>query len=311
MQNINHKFSKEIGYTSIKVQELIKNFPDEKFENTTKEQIYKEAKYCHKAQNGIIRISKYVFNNIKNIKKQCLSKQTLEISTIDTGYDYGLAFTRDPSIDSKIWPVNFASETAFSEWGSDSYSQEAAMIMEMPLLHKASLFLYNNIQPNLRFRNEDNIWFPSPILFEGIPQWLSIYTNKKQTITWDKKNNIISMMSPFGGDDYYTITEIFYLFTTLFAGFGGIIKRGKKDKINKTEVHTGNWGCGNMRNNKELIYLAQIYVASVLGIDKIVFHCVDTTLMENAIQKWHSIPNDISISDAIKIFLDFGFKWRE
>jgi len=80
MQNINHKFSKEIGYTSIKVQELIKNFPDEKFENTTKEQIYKEAKYCHKAQNGIIRISKYVFNNIKNIKKQCLSKQTLEIS---------------------------------------------------------------------------------------------------------------------------------------------------------------------------------------------------------------------------------------
>jgi len=48
-----------------------------------------------------------------------------------------------------------------------------------------------------------------------------------------------------------------------------------------------------------------------LGIDKIVFHCVDTTLMENAIQKWHSIPNDISISDAIKIFLDFGFKWRE
>ena len=118
------------------------------------------------------------------------------------------------------------------------------------------------------------------------------------------------MMAPYGGDNEYTAKEIIFLLYTLFAGFGGIIKRGQKDKIPFSEVHTGNWGCGNMRNNKALIYLAQIYVADVLGINKLVFHCTDENLMQNAIEKWMAIPDNLSVAEIVQIFTEYKFTWR-
>jgi hypothetical protein len=203
------------------------------------------------------------------------------------------------SSDTKIWQMNFASEKAFTEWGSEARSQEAAMIMEMPLLHKASLFLKTDNETEL-----------SPILFEGVPQWVSICNGEKQNITWDKTNNVISMMAPYGGDGLYKEKEIIFLLLTLFAGFGGIKRRGIKDKVPLTEIHTGNWGCGNFRNNKELIYLSQIYAADVLGIDTIVFHLTDNQLMEKAIEKWKEIPDNLFFDEVVRLFTDFGFKWR-
>ena len=304
MKNIALKFAKETSFTSVKVQQLMdqEQFPDEEFENQTKKEIYEESKSFHKAQHGLVRISKYVFPDATDKKRKCLSKHNLQLEFCENGYDYGMTdkiSQNGPlSPSEKIWHVNFASEKAFTEWGSESRSQEAAMVMEMPLLHKASLFL------------QDNKTMLTPILFEGVPQWLSICNGQKDIITWDKKNNVISMMAPYGGDNEYTAKEIIFLLYTLFAGFGGIIKRGQKDKIPFSEVHTGNWGCGNMRNNKELIYLAQIYIADVLGIDKLVFHCTDEKLMQNAIEKWKRIPDGLSFSEIVQIFTEFKFTWR-
>ena len=185
------------------------------------------------------------------------------------------------------------------------------MIIEMPLLRKASIFLEQNIQPTLRYKSQNQIWLPSPILFEGVPQWVSLYSGKIKNITWDKTNNIISMMAPYGGQGLYSEKQILNLFLTLFSAFCGAIKRGKKDKTKKTEIHTGNWGCGNMRNNKELIYLSQIYVASILGIDKIVFHCIDQKLLNNAIEKWKTIPNNLSLIEAVELFIKYRYTWRD
>ena len=306
MKNLALKFSKETSFTSVKVQQLMNQelFPDEEFENQKKKEIYEEAKSFHKAQHGLIRISKYEFSDSANLKRKCLSKNNLQLDFFEHGYYYGMLDENkqndDPTLHSttKIWHVNYSSERAFSEWGSESRSQEAAMVLEMPLLHKASLSL------------QDNKTILTPILFEGAPQWLLIHNGEKDFITWDKKNNVISMMAPYGGDGTYTEKEITFLLTTLFAGFGGIMKRGQKDKATLTEVHTGNWGCGNMRNNKELIYLAQIYVADVLGIDKLIFHCTDEKLMQKAIEKWEAIPNNLSFKEIVQIFPDFNFKWR-
>lgn len=305
MNNLALKLSKEMVFTSVRVQQLMdeKLFPDEEFENQKKKEIYEEARYFHKAQHGLIRISKYIFPESADTKRKCLAKHGVKLSFCKHGYDYGMAEldgqTAKQSSDTKIWHVNFASEKAFTEWGSESRSQEAAMVMEMPLLHKASLFLKTDNKTEL-----------SPILFEGVPQWVSICNGKKQNITWDKTNNVISMMAPYGGDGLYKEKEIIFLLLTLFAGFGGIKRRGIKDKVPLTEIHTGNWGCGNFRNNKELIYLAQIYVADITGIDSLVFHLTDNQLMNNAIEKWKSISDNISFEDAVRIFTSYGFKWR-
>ena len=217
---------------------------------------------------------------------------------------------KQPS-DTKIWQMNFASEKAFTEWGSEARSQEAAMIMEMPLLHKASIFLdQSGITDSYLLHKKSGTSIVTPILFEGVPQWVSLCNGQMKMITWDKTCNVISMMAPYGGDGLYKEKEIIFLLLTLFAGFGGIKKRGIKDKVQLTEIHTGNWGCGNFRNNKELIYLSQIYVADVLGSDTIVFHLADNQLMEKAIEKWKEIPDNLCFDEVVKLFTDYGFKWR-
>ena len=317
MNNLALKLSKEMIFTSVRVQQLMdeKLFPDEEFENQKKKEIYEDAKSFHKAQHGLVRISKYLFPEAADTQRKCLTKHGVKLSFCEQGYDYG--FTGEtgadiaPTPDTKIWHVNFASEKAFTEWGSEARSQEAAMVMEMPLLHKASLFLdQRGITDSTLLHKNGGITILTPILFEGVPQWVSICTGEKQNITWDKTNNVISMMAPYGGDGLYKEKEIIFLLLTLFAGFGGIKRRGIKDKVPFTEIHTGNWGCGNMRNHKELIYLAQIYVADVMGIDKLVFHMPDNQLMKNAIEKWKAIPDKLSFEEAVKIFTDYGYRWN-
>ena len=317
MNNLALKYAKELVFTSVRVQQLMdeKLFPDEEFENQKKKEIYEESKYYHKAQHGLVRISKYVFPESANIQRKCLTKHGLQLSFCEHGYDYGMAELENPigktSSGTKIWQMNFASEKAFTEWGSEARSQEAAMVMVMPLLHKASLFLeQSGITDSSLLHKKSGTTIITPILFEGVPQWVSIYNGQVKMITWDKTCNIISMMAPYGGDGLYKEKEIIFLLLTLFAGFGGIKKRGIKDKVQLTEIHTGNWGCGNFRNNKELIYLSQIYVADVLGIDTIVFHFADNQLMEKAIEKWKEIPNNLCFDEVVKLFTDYGFKWR-
>ena len=317
MNNLALKLSKEMVFTSVRVQQLMdeKLFPDEEFENQKKKEIYEEAKYYHKYQHGLVRISKYFFPESADTRRQYLQKHGVKLSFCEHGYDYGMADLKSPigktSSDTKIWQVNFASEKAFTEWGSEARSQEAAMIMEMPLLHKASIFLdQSGITDSSLLHKKNGTTIVTPILFEGVPQWVSLCNGQMKMITWDKTCNVISMMAPYGGDGLYKEKEIIFLLLTLFAGFGGIKKRGIKDKVQLTEIHTGNWGCGNFRNNKELIYLSQIYVADVLGIDTIVFHLTDNQLMEKAIEKWKEIPDNLCFDEAVKLFTDYGFKWR-
>ena len=317
MKNIAHKFATEKGFVSTKIQYLMDEeiFPDEEFEYPVLKDLYYQSKQYHKSQRGVIRISKYTFSENADIKRKCLKKNNLLPETVSYFYDDGLLSEKKESSETegtkkKIWYVNASAEEVFQAWGSDSRSQEASMIREMPLLRKASLFLESNIQPSICFQNQNELWMPSPILFEGVPLWLSNLDGKTKFITWDQKINIVSMMAPYGGEGAYTIGQLLNLFLTLFSAFGGIIKRGKKDKADYTELHTNSWGCGNFRNNIELIYLAQLYVADVLGIDRIIFHSIDIRLMDSAIKKYHEIPDNISFSKALNHFFRLGFKWQ-
>ena len=317
MNNLALKFSKESFLNSVRVQQLMdeKLFPDEEFENQEKKVLYEKSKYFHKAQHGLVRISKYFFPESADTQRKCLSKHGVKLSFCEHGYDYGMADLEGPlakqSSDTKIWQMNFASEKAFTEWGSEARSQEAAMIMEMPLLHKASLFLdKSGITDSSLLHKNGASTILTPILFEGVPQWVSLCNGQMKMITWDKTSNVISMMAPYGGDGLYKEKEIIFMLLTLFAGFGGIKRRGIKDKVPFTEIHTGNWGCGNMRNHRELIYLAQIYVADVLGIESLVFYMPDNQLMNDAIEKWKAIPDNLCFEEAVKVFTDYGFRWR-
>lgn len=312
MKNLALKFAKEDGFVSAKIQELLDQtlYPDKEFEDEAAKKLYEEAKYYHKAQHGSIRMSKYVFSETADIKRKCLIKHNLEPVAVDYFYDYGMANTESSTQSkSKSWYVNSAADKAFREWGSNSFSQEAAMVQKMPLLHKASLFLDGNIKPTVRFRNENKVWLPSPLLFEGVPLWLSSYSGNVEYVSWEHRCNILAMMAPYGGNGKYTEGQISNLLLTLFAAFGGIVKRSQKDKCDYVELYTSSWGCGNFRNNKELIYLSQLYAADVMGVNKIIFHKIDENLLESAIQKYKALPDNLSFIEAVNSFIDFGFNW--
>lgn len=309
MKNLTLKFAKDAGYVSERIQQLMDEqlYPDEEFEDNDIEEIYKNAKYYHKAQHGLIRISKYVFSDTADLQRKCLNKHNINTEVVDYFYDFGLTGSSKP--DAKIWYVNSASDKAFRTWGTNTKSQEVAMVQKMPLLHKVSLFLDTNIQPTVCFRNANKIWTPSPILFEGVPLWLSTYTGELKYISWDHTCNIAAMMAPFGGNGAYTETQILFLLTTLFAAFGGIVRRAQKDRCDYVELHSSSWGCGNFRNNKELIYLSQIYAADVMGIKKIIFHKIDEKSLQAALEKYSVIPDQFSFLDAVNHFTALGFTW--
>lgn len=69
----------------------------------------------------------------------------------------------------------------------------------------------------------------------------------------------------------YTKEQIFLLLKTALVAFSGAAKIAHSSKKKFVTVHAGNWGCGNLENNKDLIYLLQIIAASSAGIQKSFF----------------------------------------
>ena len=317
MNNLALKYTKEIGHVSVKIQDLLDNakFPEESFENPKRQKFYENCLYYHKKQKGLIRVSKYGFNYSADEKRKCLKKRGIQIETSNTNFLYNDESTDD----TKIWYMNFADKYAFTEWGSYSTSLEAVQTVQMPLLHKTCSYLksYAKERPEISlmdnrtvYRDEEGFYNPIPILFEGVPVWLKIDAEKAEPIQAEKRTNIISMLSSFGGKGIYKEGHILYLLYTLFAGFGGIEKLGIRDKKFSSVLYTGNWGCGIMKNNKELIYLSQLCVADFTGINKIVFHKCDESALKNAVEKYHLLIDEMSFVEFAAFLVNQNYEWN-
>lgn len=306
MNNHALKLVKEKGSVSLKVHNLIK-MPEDEFTNFGKQSLYENAKTYHKKQKGILRVSKYEFYSSKENRLAMLKKHPMEIQILEKGFEY------DEGDDStKIWYMNFADKEAFDDRDTSGFkSLSDLQIMEMPLLYKVNRFLNTDpfvcISPTT-FYKDGKFSCPTPVLFENVPQWVSMrdinVLKNNQIITRDKTNNIISMRAPYGNYDIYEQGHLNFLCQTLFAGFGGIIFQSAKSKVKNIELHTGNWGCGShFNNNKELIYLSQLIVASVMGIQKIYFHGVDKNAFDLAQKKFDAMGDEFSYQDFV-LYLD-------
>ncbi len=105
---------------------------------------------------------------------------------------------------------------------------------------------------------------------------------------------------PSGNFEKYERGHLYYLCQCLFAGFGGIVAQGTKSKVRNFEIHTGNWGCGVVfNNNKELIYLSQMIVASIMGIRKICFHEADSEAFLQARQKFENLVDEFNFEELV------------
>ena len=302
MENISLKYAKENGSVSFKVQELIK-FPDGDFQDEVKKRIYLNAKYCHRNQHGIMKVSQYSFNPKCGFTRY-LKRQGLEVCKVGGNFDYAETGRED----TRIWYMNFASDEPFNEWDSPFYGLEESQVMLMPLLYKVNSFLHVHPESEITpytVSCKDGFTEPSPLLFESVPQWMSINEDgsPKEAVFKEKWNNIVSMKAPNHAAGRYSEGVLIFILGTLMAGFGGIQRQGKKCKKPFAEVHTGNWGCGNFGNNKELMYLCQMLAADLAGIKKLYFHRIDEGAYDSALKKFKSLINELSFAEIIA-FLD-------
>ena len=266
MNNLALKYSKMIGEYSVFIQELMNQgkYPDEEFENSLKKLFFQKGQGCHRKQRGIIRISKFEFKDRKNQKEKILQIHPIEIKATDLNFQ----FVRNLSDDMKIWYVDFSDKNAFPDWGCNTWGESDSLLFSMPLLRKSVLFINQLNNPDFTdsvcYKDKSKKLWPTPILFEGVPVWASLINGKPELVQSDIKTNVISMMAPFSSvGEKYNRDQLIYLLQILLTAFGGIVHRAVKDKKKLIQLHTGNWGCGNLGNNKELIYLSQIYIASV------------------------------------------------
>lgn len=310
MKNLALKYSKNIVRHSVKIQDLMNDnlYSDEDLADEKKSESYHEAKYYHKRQRGLIRISKYKFDKQISTDRKILEKRGLVINIVDCGFTYEDVDTED----TKIWYMNFSDKKAFDYWNDGLKTLTSVQTVEMPLLRKASIFLETEDDSgSATIKSLNGFSTATPILFERVPRWNNYIDKKIIPVTFDQWTNIISITSPWGGEGVYSIDQIIFLLTSLIAGFGGIIKSSMRDKKLYSEIHTGNWGCGIFRNNKELIYLAQIYVADVLGVKRLWFHNIDDDAMERAVEKWRSMPKIMSMVDVLIFFVEQKFEWEK
>ena len=303
MNNHALKLVKEKGSISFKVQDLIK-MPEDEFTNLGKQTLYENSKAYHKKQKGILRVSKYEFFSSKENRLAMLKKHPLEIQILEKGFEY---IEGDDS--TKIWYTNFTDKEAFDNRDTPGFkSLTDLQIMEMPLLYKVNRFLNTDcfacISPTTYYKDGKHSC-PTPVLFENVPQWVSVrdihIIKNNQIITRDKTNNIISMQAVSCNSELYERKHLNYLCQTLFAGFGGIISQSRKSKVKNIELHMGNLECGSHynNNNKELIYLSQLIVASIIGIQKIYFHCVDKDAFSQAQKKFEALEDEFSYEELV------------
>lgn len=301
------KSSKLLASYTTKVQDLIKNYSPE-YENEIKEEYYKTASYFHRYQKGVVKVSRWKFDEERKTPL-ILEKHALEVLSEKNFYEYN----QDDDDDTRFFWVNFADINLFDYDATDTFGQSERQTLEHPLL----VALRNNLEilDNEDFTcvTEENK-IPTPFVFENIPQWIQVCGKQLHTgfeiIQKDKKNNIIAMTAPYGGNGEYTKNQISYLLKTSLVAYSGACRQTYLSRRTQIVIHTGNWGCGNCGNNNELIYLIQILAASYTGVSSIIFHDIDEKALNEAKKKYSYIQDKISMKKLIKYLIEQKYCWQ-
>lgn len=299
-----------LGKTTVGFQELIENYPP-KYESERKKQAFSNALRFHRGDIGEVSICRIIPDRT-TIKCTSLEKKPLKLTVDEEFYDY-----TKTKADSDIWFVNFADPVLFVAYDSDMFAQDEIQTLEMPLLASCCLYLDEKKYKGLVTRtNIEGV--PTPYLFRNIPYWISVNTKPLlkdgssgniygnafmyaddeeieagiSTFEEDVRCNILAMAAPEGGVGRYEREELRELLYTLLCSFSAVRKQSKV----KAVIHSGNWGCGAFGGNKELMYLAQMYAASVCGIDELVLHAPNEEILERAKRMFSLLPDEACFS---------------
>ena len=316
---------KYLGKTRVSCQELIKDYLPV-YGPKRKQRIFEVALKKHRTEDGEISIT-HVMSNQPEMDSTVLEKKSFKL-TLDKGfYDYAKAREGEDT-----WFVNFADPTLFVAYDSDLFAQDEIQTLEMPLLASCCLFL-DQSQADHITKTVTDFGEPTPYLFKKVPYWISVNTRPimKDGTTADiygdefmyateeelaagirvfegnVRVNVLAIAAPrCRSGQRYNIAELSQILKTLLCSYSAV-REQTKDKV---VIHAGNWGCGAFGGNRELMYLAQMYAASVCGIDELVMHDWKEEI-DRAKVLYENMDKKMCFADVVTFLHSRKYEWGE
>ena len=315
---------KYLGKKNINCQDLIRDYLPA-YGPQRKQRAFETALEKHRNDDGEIIVT-HVMSNQAEMASAVFEKKPFTL-TLDKGfYDYTKAREGEDT-----WFVNFADTTLFVAYNKDLFAQDEIQTLEMPLL--AAFKKYIESRPIGGFAPLTNVdGNPTPYLFKGVPYWISVNTSPVlkdgtvesiygyrfmeasdeaieagiRTFEGDLRCNVLAISAPSGGYGRYYEEELTELMKTLICSYSAV----REQAAGKVVIHAGNWGCGAYGNNKELMYLAQMYAASVCGIDELVMHDWKEEI-DRARTLYENMDKKMSFADVIAFLHSRKYEWGE
>ena len=314
---------KYLGKTKVSFQDLIKGYlPEYKLE--CKQKAFERALQIHGHDDGSIEVSHVMCNN--SIPDEILTRQKFKLNMDREFYDY-----RKTRAGEDTWFVNFADPQLFVAAEGALFAQDEIQTLEMPLLAAFRRYIDSNhiggFAPYTLYSGN-----PTPYLIKNVPYWIkvdsrpllrngtrgNIYGSNLltaidkeieagiRTVDGEYRVNVLAIAAPGNGFGKYKADEISLVVRTLLCAFCAVSAQSS----GKVVIHSGNWGCGAFCGNPELMYLAQMYAASVCGIDELVLHDTKPEV-EDSIQELKRMRDGMKLSDVVENLYSKGYEWKE
>ena len=314
---------KYLGKTKVSYQELIKGYLP-KYKLDCKQKAFERALQVHEHDDGDIEVSHVMCDN--SISDEVLTRKKFKLIMDRDFYDYRKARAGEDT-----WFVNFADPELFVAAEGTLFAQDEIQTLEMPLLAAFRRYVDSNhiggFAPYTQYSGN-----PTPYLFKNVPYWIKVDTRPLlrngtrgniygsnlvtasdkeieagiRTVDGEYRVNVLAIAAPGNGFGRYNTEEISLVVRTLLCAFSAV----KAQSTGRVVIHSGNWGCGAFGGNLEFMYLAQMYAASVCGIDELVLHDIKYEV-EDSIQAFNKMQDGMKLADVVESLYSKGYEWKE
>jgi hypothetical protein len=328
-------YSEPLERLSFVTQQLITDFPPQ-WKHANKSAVYAISSPAGSIHKGEIGYSRW---SATPLSTQVDILAAVDLVTVSPDYYDYVPVSADHL--AAEWHVNFADPILFGYYGGGLFAQDEMQVAEHPALAS----LPAAIRSNGACPITKGATGPTPILVSGVERRAVISTNPNRieerpyglygnnfasassesirratkAITPPTISNIIAMAAPHGGHGRYSADQIEDILTIAFTGFTAAVSESTliRGQGSKTIVHTGFWGCGAFGGNRVLMAILQLLAASMAGVDRVVFHAVDSAgtgdvnksveLITDQLALTVDSSSEVIITNLVSIGFDWGF----
>lgn len=256
---------------------------------------------------------------------------TLDWSECSVDYPESLMTYESSSERETHWNLNFANAYLFCAYGASAFAQDEVQVAEHPILGSLRECMLAGACTVSPITSESQ--GPTPITISGVERVCSIDTEPEAAFPYGiygrrfarasaeaieqavvsirppTRSNILAVEAPVG-QGVYTSSQLEQILVTAVAGFAAA--KASSPAGTRVLIHSGHWGTGAYGGDRELMAMAQILAASVVGLDRLVIHAVDAegcASVRAGLRAFRQLVPNQPFSGILDAILKMGFRW--